>query len=146
MLAALSAVAAFAVISAACSLLGPKPAGAQAHNVPRFLFGPMFVPTGGGVELDFFNTAGAGRATPPYTVDFVASDGTVAASIPQQGVPADRMGGAHFGQDAIGRDIYLVRLVFAAPVKGQAIPSPFAATVTDFDSQGNVLSVLGPAH
>ena len=140
------ALAAAGIIFCALSLLGAKPAGAQANNVPRFLFGPVTVPAGGFLELDFFNTAGAGRSTPPYTVNFVAGNGTVVASIPRQPAPADSMGGAFFNQNNNGRETYLVRLVFAAPAKGQAIPSPFAATMTVYDSQGNILAVLTPAH
>jgi hypothetical protein len=90
-IASLSVLAAVATFFIVPSVLGPNPAGAQANNVPRFVFGPVLLPSGSLLLVQFWNTAGAGRTTPPGTINIVDPTAGVVESKQFGPVAADQL-------------------------------------------------------
>lgn len=122
------------------ALLHPTPARAAASKQRQFVFGPVFTKTGG--KLVYFN---AGTKTIPGAT--IISRNLLTGQVFHNTVIAETTpnSGREFDHTSVDPVLMVTTVTFNAPAAGQALPAPFAATLT-FTGQNDEEVVVGPAR
>lgn len=129
-----------AITLTAGALLRPIPARAAASKQRQYVFGPVFTKAGG--KLVYFNPSA--KTIPGATV---ISRNLLTGQVFHNSVIAETTPntGREFDHTSVDPVLMVTTVTFNAPAAGQALPAPFACTLT-FAGQNDEEVVVGPAH